>query len=1328
MADRGNPPKQYVSTMSEVFEYVKKQWSECGRTIAGERGYAAVHLQSVRKSHPAFPIFMVALAGCVVCCNGARLRMWGSLAPIVLWVINCNYTQTRKSGLAGIVEVFAEVADKRVRKAFRHIHRLKQAIATNPAKVEPAVRTVQEDEQAVCSVPPMQEDVPAAVSPPSVPLSLWSIAYLGGTIDRCKERCAGDFNFCQSVKPFKDLPPVTESNLSASLREVAARSGLSGRTWFSSLLLFDEIYDFLMDLGVTGLQGIKFVEPDFVSDHECGCQLTCASLAVAFACSYAQVDLLLARCPWGWLTLVSQPLFLQDVDTLQFQLGPSAGALGGPIGASLDPPLSLFSTMQVSLPSAPLTQEAFPGHSHNQAILITPNGLVYVEAPVFADAATFRRIVSTRASTSATGGIMRLILFVRGAGWRLGRPRYVGLSPPEPAAEPGSDGSAAVTFATWLQHILASWLQVGDFGDGRNSIVELSSSVLAAAQGAAASTDIQILKGEGVLSFEVPRAAVVDSALLLRQVLPGKHIFIEIPDSGVLPHATFAAVSPGQDCIIYRLTDASDPTATGLFLAFSGVFDSFSAFLESLLSSGRPAAGLLRSLRTFGLSVLTWECTTIPTRDDCHFWYVHIQADFARARGHAVQFFGHPRAIRQPSVLPPPRVRAFTHVGVQTNAPFITASTQAAVLQSPPTSCGAGVVPDSASELVSLWCDSWHIKCIVACIPGFTVWALREGGRLVGMCTPVPTWEDVTRALSLSLWELPQTFLSDNNQVWPYPRDLADVTRKCVSVGYDSPEGVSQLLRHCTAPYPSPPPSPPSYPSAALGLACLSKGKLLLGFLLFAMQAGAVQLAIAPAALTSRVGADDPLLPGETLRGPAPFPGHMNSGVKLMALRLRPLNSVQIHLWLPGQGPVHMRVGARHMDMHLSAYLGAFLPDCEYGLHVAYDSNPQVLDLVVAPPSPVAWWILRDSIGCELLRPVIQHYTSHCSFFFCTVEPDGVVLSVEPSAEVRHMSPSPHGARALISRALPGLIGQVIEGTLQIVAAKAGPSVIGCLAALLLTYHAAAMQPPQAHQLVPVVEVAPTPSTIRIWTLNVPQPVDLPWRPQGYQTRWLRELMCRLHHIPDPGEFRSTHSQQGGTVQHVLFVPVVPPTLPTARFWLLHWGAAAVVTFGHSPFRLFPLTSALCFKVANCRSGALHLPMLASFMLRVPFCRISPRVLLYRFWWEPLSGYLGMMIPGTRSLLLSKVLTFVTSPAVVLRLSRPLFWMDTATGWLLGLCKLFWLIKVCKQTFPEMAPALIMPPPPGCTTFLKSSRSIPLGSGPASQSLMPSRPEILHLS
>ena len=90
----------------------------------------------------------------------------------------------------------------------------------------------------------------ADASRASTPLALWSIAYLGGTLDRCKERCWGDFNFCQASKAFKDLPSALDPSLSPILQEIAERSGLSGRSWFSALLLFDEAYEFLMDLGI----------------------------------------------------------------------------------------------------------------------------------------------------------------------------------------------------------------------------------------------------------------------------------------------------------------------------------------------------------------------------------------------------------------------------------------------------------------------------------------------------------------------------------------------------------------------------------------------------------------------------------------------------------------------------------------------------------------------------------------------------------------------------------------------------------------------------------------------------------------------------------------------------------------------------------------------------------------------------------------------------------------------------------------------------------------------------------------------------------------------
>ncbi|CAE7212948.1 unnamed protein product [Symbiodinium sp. CCMP2592] len=808
-----------------------------------------------------------------------------------------------------------------------------------------------------------------------------------------------------------------------------------------------------------------------------------AVLALAAQTMQTEVDLLLAKCPWGWLTLMSQPLLLQDVDTLQFHIGPAADALQG------EPP------------DGTLSPRSFPGlrhqhHTHLQVFLITcrlwwPGSSVRLE------------FANTESARDAAAELYRQAI-------RIGRPQIEYSADHVLEAAQIAAASADVQILRGTAHRLRQGDVVRVRVNTEARTLDVSAFVIPHNVGTASrwlqeGRIVSLLHPvAGVLSFEVPRACDLDTSVLgalLRSVTPGQHVFVALPGADLLPHAAFVAAFPGQDCVTYRVTDASDPSAVGLHLAFSGVFESFPAFLESLLRSNRPA-------------------------------------DFARAREHLLS-----------------------------------------LSWAPPSVCGAGVTPDSASELVDLWCDAWHVKCLVACLPGFTVWALREGSRLYGMCTPVPSWEAVAQALSLSLWELPQTFLSSDSRVWPFPRDITGVAMQCVSVGYDSPEGVSQLVRNCEAETPSPPPPPGPLASAALGLPCLRRYSLLCALSLL-LPVVSVRVMVEPAPLFSRLAESETLQTRRDFSRPCTMSwthelARQTHGFALSAPQLgayvtgaSPHPEVQMHLWLPGQGPVHLRVGARHLDQHLSAYLGAFLPDCEYGLHVAFDSSPQVLDLIVSPPSPYGWWILRDSIGCELLRPVVQHYTSHCSFFFCAVEPDGAVHNVEPSAEVRHMSPCPQGARALITSVLPGLEGKLVDGVLKIVAARARlPSLLGSLALLLLCRHVASMQPPQLLALAPVAEASPPPpTTIRIWTLNINAPVDLPWRPQGYPTRWLRELMCRLHHIDDPGEFRPTHSTTDSSVQHVLFVPVVPATRPTVRFWLLHWGDAAAVTFGHSPF------------------------------------------------------------------------------------------------------------------------------------------------------------------
>ena len=116
-----NAPKQYLSTMQKVSDYVTEQWARSGEEIAGKNGFRAVHLEGVRASHPPLPIFCYLLAMCGLLSNGSRLLIWGAAWPIVLWVLNCNYSQTRKSSLTGLCDRIAGVIDTHVQNVWAKI-------------------------------------------------------------------------------------------------------------------------------------------------------------------------------------------------------------------------------------------------------------------------------------------------------------------------------------------------------------------------------------------------------------------------------------------------------------------------------------------------------------------------------------------------------------------------------------------------------------------------------------------------------------------------------------------------------------------------------------------------------------------------------------------------------------------------------------------------------------------------------------------------------------------------------------------------------------------------------------------------------------------------------------------------------------------------------------------------------------------------------------------------------------------------------------------------------------------------------------------------------
>lgn len=66
-----------------------------------------------------------------------------------------------------------------------------------------------------------------------------SIAFLGGTIERVRERCSGDFALVRQSRAALRLPPISDEVARHQVRDLvhpeillATKPGMQGRTWF----------------------------------------------------------------------------------------------------------------------------------------------------------------------------------------------------------------------------------------------------------------------------------------------------------------------------------------------------------------------------------------------------------------------------------------------------------------------------------------------------------------------------------------------------------------------------------------------------------------------------------------------------------------------------------------------------------------------------------------------------------------------------------------------------------------------------------------------------------------------------------------------------------------------------------------------------------------------------------------------------------------------------------------------------------------------------------------------------------------------------------------
>ena len=187
-----------------------------------------------------------------------KVNLWGSPDPLCLVLLNVNHSQSRKSRLTNLAEDCIGHADKHCMKRNRLVFEAKAVFLKDLEKAKK--RRAGGDGVGVqdADTLPAQGAADEQTEPsyPSFP-GIWSLAFLGGTIERVRERCAGDYSLVRQTKIVQKLPALSPewvrrelSDLDEAEKALATSAGMQGRIWFGQALVYDEVYQFLQDLSI----------------------------------------------------------------------------------------------------------------------------------------------------------------------------------------------------------------------------------------------------------------------------------------------------------------------------------------------------------------------------------------------------------------------------------------------------------------------------------------------------------------------------------------------------------------------------------------------------------------------------------------------------------------------------------------------------------------------------------------------------------------------------------------------------------------------------------------------------------------------------------------------------------------------------------------------------------------------------------------------------------------------------------------------------------------------------------------------------------------------
>ena len=240
---------EHCKLMAAVGKFADEAWAENGCFIAGDLGFESVHLAGVEMSHPPLPIFAYYLGLLPVASNGAMVSLWGSPDPLCICLLNVNHSQTRKSRLTAQAESMCASIDEVCGKVLNDVWGAKLKVAANVNAAKRRKLSADGGEVAEGG----DDDDEKMIAFPGA----FSVAFLGGTIERVRERCAGDCPSVRQTKVVQKLPSLRVDNinqdcpgLNAAEKEMAIKPGMQGRVWFGQGLLYDEVYQFLQDISI----------------------------------------------------------------------------------------------------------------------------------------------------------------------------------------------------------------------------------------------------------------------------------------------------------------------------------------------------------------------------------------------------------------------------------------------------------------------------------------------------------------------------------------------------------------------------------------------------------------------------------------------------------------------------------------------------------------------------------------------------------------------------------------------------------------------------------------------------------------------------------------------------------------------------------------------------------------------------------------------------------------------------------------------------------------------------------------------------------------------